>query len=86
MCGRLKLSANESLTSEDFQASKGGFKLQTKTELKKDAILYGIFDNSGKTKNYDGKSTYVLPTRPISGTYTGCNVCKTGATVNYGGK
>ena len=83
MCGRLKLSANATAAQI---ADVGGFKLQTKTELKKDTILYGIFENSGKAKNYDGKSTYVLPTRPISGTYTGCNVCKTGATVNYGGK
>ena len=83
MCANLKLPATPTAAQV---AHVGGFKLQTKTELKKDAILYSIFDNSGKDKNYDGKLKYVLPTRPINGTYTGCNVCKSGATVNHGGK
>ena len=81
MCGKLKLSSTEKTTCkiEDddctFQSKKGGFKLQTKQELKKDKILYGIYDNSVTG------AEYILPTRPVDGTYKGCTVCKDGDNV-----
>ena len=39
-----------------------------------DKALAKIFSDSGKT--------YVLPTKPVDGTYTGCNTCSSGT--NHG--